>query len=179
MVLYRNKTLDKFNNPTWVCKCNCKKKTIVSGPNLRTGKTKSCGCLRQRRSVSRNNDMHPSWSGIGEISGTVYNFIRISARRRKIVFNINKKFLWKLFLKQNKKCALTGMDLTFETRSGKCDGTASLDRIDSTKGYVNENVQWTHKDINMMKQSHDSTYFIKLCQQVVNHTNYVRSSQKI
>ncbi len=30
----------------WVCKCECGEETITSGTNLRTGVTKSCGCLR-------------------------------------------------------------------------------------------------------------------------------------
>ena len=30
----------------WECVCSCGKETIVNGYNLRSGKTKSCGCLR-------------------------------------------------------------------------------------------------------------------------------------
>lgn len=30
----------------WVCECECGSKTIVSGGNLRSGITKSCGCLK-------------------------------------------------------------------------------------------------------------------------------------
>ena len=29
--------------------------------------------------------------------------------------------------------------------------TASLDRIDSSKGYTEDNIQWVHKDVNQMK----------------------------
>ena len=36
---------DKHNKPTWLCRCECGKETIVSGQNLRRGNTKSCGCL--------------------------------------------------------------------------------------------------------------------------------------
>ena len=31
----------------WLCKCECGKEVIVSGINLRRGKTKSCGCLQK------------------------------------------------------------------------------------------------------------------------------------
>ena len=37
--------------PTWVCKCDCGTECIVMGRNLRSGATRSCGCLR--REVSR------------------------------------------------------------------------------------------------------------------------------
>ncbi len=41
--------------------------------------------------------------------------------------------------------------------------SASLDRIDSSLGYIEENVQWVHKDVNMMKRIYDNNYFIKMC----------------
>lgn len=33
--------------PQWICQCDCGKTTIVSGHNLREGKTKSCGCAKK------------------------------------------------------------------------------------------------------------------------------------
>ena len=44
--------------------------------------------------------------------------------------------------------------------------TASLDRIDSSKGYVIGNVQWVHKDINIMKNKFDNQYFIDMCKKI-------------
>ena len=44
--------------------------------------------------------------------------------------------------------------------------TASLDRIDSTKGYSKDNIQWVHKDINCMKMDFSQQYFIDLCVKV-------------
>jgi hypothetical protein len=44
--------------------------------------------------------------------------------------------------------------------------TASLDRIDSSKGYVIDNVQWLHRDINMMKQRFSQEYFINICKHI-------------
>ena len=46
-------------------------------------------------------------------------------------------------------------------------GTASLDRIDSNKGYVTDNIQWVHKDINYMKSDLDEQQFIHYCRLVV------------
>ena len=34
------------NHVTWECLCECGKKTIVTGNNLKSGGTKSCGCLK-------------------------------------------------------------------------------------------------------------------------------------
>ena len=41
--------------------------------------------------------------------------------------------------------------------------TASLDRIDSNKGYVEGNVQWVHVDVNYMKLDYDQDYYINIC----------------
>lgn len=32
--------------PAWKCQCECGKTVIVLGANLRSGATRSCGCLR-------------------------------------------------------------------------------------------------------------------------------------
>lgn len=36
---------DKDNRAQWLCKCDCGNNKIISSNSLRTGKTKSCGCL--------------------------------------------------------------------------------------------------------------------------------------
>jgi len=38
---------DKSGKACWKCICDCGKETIVSGSNLRSGHTKSCGCNRE------------------------------------------------------------------------------------------------------------------------------------
>lgn len=45
VVLRRNIT-DRHRHATWVCQCSCGIVFVASGINLRTGNTKSCGCLR-------------------------------------------------------------------------------------------------------------------------------------
>lgn len=37
---------DKNKRAQWLCQCKCGNKTIVSGKRLRSGHTKSCGCIR-------------------------------------------------------------------------------------------------------------------------------------
>lgn len=71
---------------------------------------------------------------------------------------------------------MSGIPLAFDTRSGFGDGNASLDRIDSSKGYVKNNLQWLHKDINIMKRHHSEKYFLELCQKI---TEYARNTKKI
>jgi hypothetical protein len=48
-------------------------------------------------------------------------------------------------------------------------GTASLDRIDSSKGYEEGNIQWVHKHINFMKRTYSQEYFIDMCKKVADN----------
>jgi len=70
-----------------------------------------------------------------------------------------------LFQKQNGKCALSGVEISLLKKSGV--STASLDRVDSSKGYIKGNVQWVHKDVNFMKYNFDESYFLDMCKKVV------------
>lgn len=38
---------DKYGNSKWLCKCDCGKQVEVLGIHLRSGHTKSCGCLKK------------------------------------------------------------------------------------------------------------------------------------
>ena len=145
----------------WSCRCDCGNITNVSSENLqqnRVGHTKSCGCSKN---ITGNH--HPSWKGCGDISGIYWCSIKSNAKRRNLLFEIDIQFIWELFLEQNKKCALTGFDLNI---SEKPERTASLDRIDSKKGYTKDNVQWVHKDVNWMKQEYPQDRFIEICKAV-------------
>jgi hypothetical protein len=132
------------------------------------GRTKSCGCLHREIAIKRcsvKQQKHPAWNGTGEISHTYWQHLRKGALSRNIEFNISVNYGWKLFEKQNRRCALSNIPLIFSSKSA---GTASIDRIDNTKGYVEGNIQWVHKDINRMKWAHSFEKFLMYCKAVVN-----------
>lgn len=152
--------------PHYLCKCSCGRLTIIQGSCLKRLKTKSCGCLNKRNLKGKDN---PSWRGYGDISGSAWKHIALAAKIKNREINIDIVYIWDLFLKQNRKCALTGIDLKIDTGDKNRDGNASLDRIDSSKGYIIGNVQWVHKDINYMKQEYSDNYFIEMCKKVSEH----------
>lgn len=134
----------------WKCKCQCGKSLRLLSSEF--SKTKSCGCIFKTCFKFR-------YKGFGQVSGTFLNKIRHSALKRGLDFDLNAKFLWNLFLKQDKKCVLSGLEIEILDRKG----TASIDRIDSNKGYLQNNVQWTHIKVNMMKQNLTEKEFFELC----------------
>lgn len=157
-----------------LCKCDCGNEITTTGHKIRKHKIMSCGCAISEAASNR-------WKGYGEISGDYWSKLKKNAVARCILFDITIEQAWELFLKQNRKCALTGWDLKFAPRKGiwrlkkakisianLC--TASLDRIDSNKDYTIDNVQWVHKDIQFVKNKLNQNYFIGLCEAVAKYS---------
>jgi isocitrate lyase len=148
----------EFRNPHysyWECVCDCGKIKIAKAKNLVNGDCVSCGCKRKSR--------------YEEIPGSYFGAMKQRVRAKKLEYNISPEYMWDLYLSQNKKCALTGMDIGFDPdyRHGK--QSASLDRIDSARGYIVGNVRWVHKKINQIKMDMTDVDFIDLCHKVVCH----------
>lgn len=156
------------NNSMWKCICDCGNEKIAGRHSLKHNITKSCGCLYKGKNSY-------NWKGCGDISSKYINSIRARAKKLKIEYNLDIKYLWDLYLQQNKKCAISGVDIVFsETYRSWQDKTASLDRIDSSQGYIIGNVQWLHKDINLMKLDHTQNEFINWCRVVANYQSIMR-----
>ncbi|OHD25073.1 MAG: hypothetical protein A2Y38_02690 [Spirochaetes bacterium GWB1_59_5] len=157
---------DRYNY-WYECQCDCGHVVEKHRVNLLTEHVQSCGCLKHR--VGNTN---PTWNGCGEISGWFWSHIRHQARTRGLPFEITAEDAWALYGAQQGLCALTGWPLKLDTHKHK-EGwkTASLDRIDSAKGYVLGNIQWVHKDINRIKMNFTQARFLELCQAVTGHHN--------
>ena len=163
-VLYKTR-VSRRNIRFWKCSCSCGKKITknFSSRQLLLGEVTSCGCLKNPTGKD-----HPSFKGYRDIYGGFWNQIKNGASVRGIPFDIDIEFAWSLFEKQNKKCILSGRELTMgkQSRKNPIERTASLDRIDSKKGYNINNVQWVHKTINFMKRDLSQEEFIQFCQDV-------------
>ena len=116
---------------------------------------KSCGCRTK-----------PKFNG--KISIDYLNGIEKNANRRNIKYQITHDYLVQLFDSQNGICTLSGMKLVCGGRNNR---TASIDRIDSSKGYIEGNLQWVHKDYNMMKLEWSDAEFIQMCKTVTDYQN--------
>ena len=95
--------------------------------------------------------------------------VKTNAKKRNIRFDLTREYMDKLYISQKGRCAYTKQRIYFEGKKGQ-GGTASLDRIDSQKGYVEGNVQWVHKDINAMKWKLTQRDFVNNCKLVAKKT---------
>ncbi len=154
------------------CKCRkCNKDFTADLHSILRGHQQTCGCLRNQA-----NKNHKQWRGYGEISLSQFSSIKKGAaarsvKTRRIEFNITIQEVWELFLRHNRRCALSGVELKFARNSKSYDGTASLDRINPSKGYVIDNVQWIHKDLNFMKSDFSQAEFKDWCRIVTEYDN--------
>jgi len=108
----------------------------------------------------------PLFKGYGELSHSYFTNTKHGAIGRGLSFDVTIKYLWDLFLMQDRKCALSGIPLSFSSCYACKDGNASLDRIDSTRGYIPGNVQWVHQEINYLKSNLPNDVFINYCKAI-------------
>jgi len=87
--------------------------------------------------------------GHKHIPGKLWSNIIHSSNSRGLKVEITPDDIWNQFIKQNKKCALTGWDLdcNFDLKLNNI----SVDRIDSSKHYTPDNIQIIHKKLNQCK----------------------------
>ena len=122
--------------------------------------------------------------GTGDLSLTYMSYLRQKAKQTNREFSLTAEYLWELFLKQDRKCALSGEPLFFSTKIDsnhnieRAYHTASLDRINNDLDYIEGNVQWVHKTINRMRRQYTVAEYIFWCKRVSDHANLELSLSK-
>lgn len=171
-VINRNYSIKNYKGKytKWNCICDCGKEFATEGHSLRSGHTTSCGCFRVEKVQSTCR------TGTNNITGRYWGHLLRGAKVRNIPVEINKEYAQKLLELQGFKCNLSGESLICDiNNTGKLRGsdwinTASLDRIDSTKGYIEGNVQWIHKVVNIMKNKFPQEDFVNYCCKIADNT---------
>lgn len=151
----------------WYCRCDCGKEKWNNTTAMLYGRSSMClTCKNSSKNMSKENN--GNWKGYGEIPGEVLHRIKGGATRRrknnrKLQMEITCKDLDYLWKKQHGKCAYTQRSLTLLK-------DASLDRIDSSKGYLVDNIEWVHKDVNKAKMALSKEDFLQMVYEINDHT---------
>jgi hypothetical protein len=146
----------------WRCKClTCGGFVNAKSGNLKSGKAgcRKCNSEACSKKLTKCPIDYEVW----------YNIVK-RCNKKGIELNVDPDYLYGLFVKQNAKCALSGIDIYFG-KNRTSEGTASPDRIDSNQGYIKGNVRWVHKYVNTMRNAQPDHLFIDWCKQIVNHNS--------
>lgn len=157
------------------CRCICGIEKYVQLSAMKNNKSKRCSSCAGKL-IILPKEFTDTWIGKkhGELNRTLYIHIKNKADERNLSFELSQKILWDLLVKQDFKCKVSNMPIHISTKikNGNPDFkfiTASVDRIDSSKGYTIDNIQWVNKDINKMKMNFDNEYFINACKLIANN----------
>lgn len=94
--------------------------------------------------------------------------IRRRCKSKGIPYDPNlTKLLRELWVKQNGKCAYTGMDMSIEGEYHTDDLFMTVDKVIPSIGYVKGNVRLCCSIINRMKQNLDIPELKKYCQLII------------
>ena len=121
--------------------------------SLKAGK-----CCKKCSNNNPDNNAHKGFYK-GVLRASFAHKYKAGAETRGIQWDLEFEYLADLLIEQDFKCALSGLPL----EAMNLNNNASLDRIDSSVGYVKGNVQWVVSEINMMKQQYTQERFIELC----------------
>lgn len=156
----------------WNCQCSCGNKHIVTGESLRSGKSKSCGCLLRECRFAKNDNTDRT------VALLKIQYSPINKRHRKIN-DSNPIIPFHIFRTLSfSNCFYCGArpnsrqeDVRYENRRGerkKLNITDTvifingIDRIDSRKGYSVGNVVSCCRLCNTAKNSLSQSEFKKM-----------------
>lgn len=125
-------TIDK--RVLWLCLCDCGQEISVRSQSLLNGNTKSCGCFHKDQTSKAKTTHGHTQNGRWTPEYRMWSAAKLRAKKNKIKFLINLENV-----KIPEFCPLLGIKI--EVGISKWQSSSpSLDRINSSEGYVLGNV---------------------------------------
>lgn len=172
-----------------ICNCEFEKALKEHTRNLKKQSKSMCGkpeCMKKLGKISIKKRKTPN-DGAYNIKthcsnrNDEYSPFRSFLRRIRSyckhswkTFDVDLPYLKKLWEKQNGLCAITNMKMTLPQSTyvkHLSVYSASVDRIDSTKGYIKDNIQFVCYCINLAKNSFNDDEIKSFIETLVNSKN--------
>lgn len=126
-VIKRNFSNGKGGEAKWLCKCDCGNEKVILGKSLRSGNTKSCGCLKKFK------------SGLANMKNKIVQY-KTKAKQRGLEYNLTEEQFAKLTEQDCYYCGAKPKNIINDPGKNGAYIYNGLDRINNTKGYTIDNV---------------------------------------
>lgn len=151
----------------WHCRCECGTEKLVKTSAMKSGGTKSCGCIRRENTLerARSTGFEAQWRR------AVYAYVN-NAKQRGITWDLTPEEALKIMRANCVYCGTEPSNDMFasarKTFGIKYNG---IDRIENDLGYVPGNVTTCCKTCNLAKRSMNVTEFIAWANKVANYNH--------
>ena len=160
---------NRNKKPQWLCKCECGTEKIIDGASLRTGHTKSCGCL-QKETVENIGNLNKLDLGLSSFHALIRNY-KNGAKRREIKYKLTEEQFKEITQKDCYYCGAKPNQINKGHRGYPPFGDYiynGIDRIDNNKGYTIDNVVPCCKMCNQAKNDYTLQEFQDWVEKIYN-----------
>lgn len=157
--------VDKRNRKHFHTVCECGNSKVIHGASLKSGNTRSCGCLcREVQSLRKLPDNQGAFNA-------VFFQARVGAKKRNIPFELSISLVTSIAKQPCHYCGVVGGN--FKTTKNCKEGIRynGMDRLNSQLGYTPENVVPCCRDCNFMKGTKTREEFLEHLKKVYSHLN--------
>jgi hypothetical protein len=132
---YASRTVRQYR-----CRCDCGQETVVQLSSLRSGLTKSCGCLRRERTAETGSANRTHGHKRDGVESPTY----VSWRQMMNRCTNPRVAAWKYYGARGiTVCSRWKTFANFLADMGERPAGLTLDRINTHAGYTPENCRWT------------------------------------
>lgn len=158
-VIEQQESTDK-GRTRWLCQCDCGKEVIVTGHNLQSGNTKSCGCLWRDTVTLPEGEAALNW---------LINRMKSDANKRGHEWGLTREEVWAFTKQSCYYCGKEPEQVCGSIQYNGCYIYNGLDRLDSNKGYVCNNIVPCCKQCNYAKLAMSVSEFRDWIRRVYKH----------
>jgi hypothetical protein len=138
-----------------------------------------CCSKKCKKKYTANYYKDKKYSNVENKLINLVNSTKHRAKKQEIEYNLDKEFIIDLYNKQDGKCSKTKLPFVINNclrSEGKGPWAASIDRIDSNKGYTKDNVQLVCLMYNLCKCMWTDNEVKQFAEALINET--IRTNQE-
>lgn len=125
-------------------------------------------CHKKCGTVHRRSKYYPQQYAKNSSSPEIFISRLLATNKRYAKVSVD--YLMSLYNKQHGRCALSGREMTYIRGYGRISTNISIDRIDSSKDYMEGNVQLVCARVNLMKGQFRQDDFVELCKDIAEYS---------